>query len=215
MITSHSVSAASEDAREYDGRLMQLVQARKEWALELLFQRYVACGIRQAQRAGVDYQTAEDIVSEAFIKIWEHAEKYQPLRGSFNSWYHAIVHNLAIDELRRRQARSNAHLKSQLETMRALDSDNDAQLLRGIERIQVRDALAHLPEPQQRLLKLAYIEGMSRREIAQRLALPLGTVHTRVRLGKEKLKRLLQDCHPERGEESHFFKTGDPSPTLS
>jgi RNA polymerase sigma factor (sigma-70 family) len=66
-----------------------------------------------------------------------------------------------------------------------------------IERIQVRAALQTLPEAQQTLLHLAYVEGLSRREIAKRLALPLGTVHTRVRLGKEKLKRLLQD--PARG----------------
>lgn len=177
---------------ESDSQLMQLIQAREPWALEELFKRYIRRGIRHAQHTGVDYQTAEDIVVEAFVKIWNHAEKFQEVRGSFSAWFHTMVHNLAIDEIRRLQTRSNAQLKSYLGSTGVL-SDEENEFTLEIERIQVRAALQSLPEAQQTLLQLAYVEGLSRREIAKRLALPLGTVHTRVRLGKEKLKRLLQD----------------------
>ena len=175
-----------------DTRLMQMIQARDHWALEELFNRYIRRGIRHAQHTGVDYQTAEDIVIDAFVKIWNHAEKFQEVRGSFSAWFHTMVHNLAIDEIRRLQTRSNAQMKSYLGSTGILP-DEDHEFMLEIERIQVRAALQTLPEAQQTLLHLAYVEGLSRREIAKRLALPLGTVHTRVRLGKEKLKRLLQD----------------------
>jgi len=175
-----------------DAQLMQYVQARKHWALEELYKRYVRRGIRHAQNTGVDFQTAEDIVVDAFVKIWNQSEKFQVVRGSFSAWFHTMVHNLAIDELRRLQARSNAQMKSYLGSNDIMP-DDDHFFTQEIERIQVRTALESLPETQQVLLHLAYVEGLSRREIAKRLALPLGTVHTRVRLGKEKLKRLLQD----------------------
>lgn len=180
---------------ETDAQLMKLVQARKHWALEELYKRYVRRGIRHAQNTGVDFQTAEDIVVDAFVKIWNQAEKFEVVRGSFSAWFHTMVHNLAVDELRRLQARSNAQLKSYLGST-GIMPDEDNSLAQEIERIQVRSALEALPEAQQVLLHLAYVEGLSRREIAKRLALPLGTVHTRVRLGKEKLKRLLQDPSP-------------------
>lgn len=189
--------AAAVMQPESDSHLMQLIQAREAWALEELFNRYIRRGIRHAQHTGVDYQTAEDIVVEAFVKIWNHAEKFQEVRGSFSAWFHTMVHNLAIDEMRRLQTRSNAQLKSYLGST-GIVADEDNEFMLEIERIQVRAALQTLPEAQQTLLHLAYVEGLSRREIAKRLALPLGTVHTRVRLGKEKLKRLLQD--PARGK---------------
>lgn len=193
MSTLHRSSKTIQDTRDSDAQLMYHIQARKQWALELLFKRYLERGIRHAQRVGVDYQTAEDIVVDAFLKIWNHSDKFQAVRGSFSGWFHTMVHNLAIDELRRLQTRSNAQVKSYIEMTGIPTMGEENQLLQEIERIQVRAALQELPEAQQHLLHLAYVEGLSRREIAKRLALPLGTVHTRVRLGKEKLKRLLQD----------------------
>jgi RNA polymerase sigma-70 factor (ECF subfamily) len=172
---------------------MKQVCARKQWALDILFKRYLARGIRHARRSGLDPQTAEDIVVEAFMKIWYQAEKFQSGRGTFSGWFHTIVHNLAIDELRRLQSRSNAQLKSFISSSSHGYSDDESQFRHALEQIQVRAALDELPESQRALLHMAYVEGMSRREIAQSLALPLGTVHTRVRLGKEKLRRLLQE----------------------
>ncbi len=172
---------------------MLQVRARKQWALDILYDRYLMRGIRHARRSGLDTQTAEDIVAEAFFKIWFQAEKFQSARGTFSGWFHTIVHNLAIDELRRLQSRTNAQLKAYLDRSPNEHEDNENEFLHALEQIQLRAALAELPKSQRDLLELAYVQGMSRREIAKRMALPLGTVHTRVRLGKEKLKRLLQD----------------------
>lgn len=192
MLPSTLIAEKELTPSETDAHLMHLVQNRKHWALEELYKRYVRRGIRHAQNTGVDFQTAEDIVVEAFVKIWNQSEKFEVVRGSFSAWFHTMVHNMAIDELRRLQARSNAQMKSYLGSS-GLAPDEDHLYMQEIERLQVRAALQTLPEAQQVLLHLAYVEGLSRREIAKRLALPLGTVHTRVRLGKEKLKRLLQE----------------------
>lgn len=176
-----------------DAHLMVQVRARKQWALNILYDRYLMRGIRHARRSGLDTQTAEDIVAEAFLKIWLQAEKFQCARGTFSGWFHTIVHNLAIDEIRRLQSRSNAQIKSYLGSGQNARMDDETELMHALDQMQVRAALAELPESQRNLLELVYVQGLSRREIARRTALPLGTVHTRVRLGKEKLKRLLQD----------------------
>lgn len=194
MPTIHRPIDLQADSRS-DAELMHLIQARKQWALEVLFKRYLARGIWYAQSAGVDHQTAEDIVADAFIKIWNQAEKFQAVRGSFGGWFHTIVHNLAIDELRRMNTRSNAQVKSFLQTEKF--GSDDSEFTQEVERIQIRSALTELPQAQRDLLQMAYLEGLSRREIARRLALPLGTVHTRLRLGKEKLKHLLQESQPQ------------------
>jgi RNA polymerase sigma-70 factor (ECF subfamily) len=193
MATVQPTKEQRQAIRDSDAQLMSMVQARKQWALEALFQRYVARGIRRAQHVGLDHQSAEDVVADAFIKIWNQAEKFQAMRGSFSGWFYTIVHNLAIDEIRRLQTRSNAQVNSYVQNYGYPGGDADNQFMHEIERIQVRAALKELPETQRDLLQLAYVEGLSRREIAKRLALPLGTVHTRVRLGKEKLRRLLQE----------------------
>ncbi len=200
-ISSQFYVQPRQSLNDSDAHLMQQIGARQEWALELLFKRYVERGIRTAQRVGVDYQTAEDIVVDAFLKIWNHAEKFQAVRGSFGGWFHRVVHNLAIDELRRTRSRGNAERKAYNDIPGRL-RDTEGELLGELDQMQVRAALDQLPPAQQQLLQMAYLEGFSRREIAKRLALPLGTVHTRMRLGKEKLKHLLQ----ENGQDSGYVE---------
>jgi RNA polymerase sigma-70 factor (ECF subfamily) len=187
------LNPTAEEIRESDAELMGLVQERIPWALEVLFKRYLARGVRQAQNLGLDSQTAEDIVVDAFMKIWNQAEKFQAVRGSFSGWFYTIVHNLAIDELRRCRSRAAAQVQSYIEHTGGAFGDKENQFLHELERIQVRTALGQLPDSQRELLQMAYVEGLSRREIARRLALPLGTVHPRVRLGNQKLTRLLQE----------------------
>jgi len=189
MTTSMQFTGEIHESSHSDAQLMKYVHQRKAWALEVLLNRYMRRGIRQAQNMGLDYQTGEDIVLDAFMKIWNQSDKFQAVRGSFCGWFYTIVHNLAIDEIRRLQSRSAAQVKSYMQSTAGGSEDN--QFSHELERIQVRTALKQLPEQQRQLIQLAYVEGLSRREIAKRLALPVGTVHTRVRSGKEKLKRLL------------------------
>jgi RNA polymerase sigma-70 factor (ECF subfamily) len=206
IITQQASTSTQKEIRDSDAELMGLVQERIPWALEVLFKRYLARGVRQAQNLGLDSQAAEDIVVDAFMKIWNHAEKFQAVRGSFSGWFYTIVHNLAIDELRRCRSRTTAQVQSYIQETGGPHADKENQFLHELERIQVRTALGQLPAAQRELLHMAYVEGLSRREIAKRLALPLGTVHTRVRLGKEKLKRLLQE--PKSGRPGGQLKRG-------
>jgi RNA polymerase sigma-70 factor, ECF subfamily len=175
-----------------DQELMHFILKRKTWALDTLFKRYGERGIRFAQRAGLDADLAQDIVVEAFWRIWTQANRFEPLRGSFGGWFYRIVHNLAVDELRRARSRSRMQDKLLSEYFVEYNGKGTGESLnRRIDAMRVQAALDALPEQQRRALQLAYIEGLSRREISRQLGIPLGTIHTRVRLGKEKLRQVL------------------------
>jgi RNA polymerase sigma-70 factor (ECF subfamily) len=177
-----------------DLQLMRLVLKRNRRAFGILFKRYLTCGITVAQRVGLDYETAQDIVAESFIKIWYQAGAFKPRRGKFSSWFYRIVHNLAVDELRRAHSRARAETRSSQAD--ALHTPRDApedQLLQDLDKMVVSAALERLPEPRRQIIRLTFLEGYSHREVAERLALPLGTVHTRVRLGLHEMAQLLQE----------------------
>lgn len=176
-----------------DRELMRFITKRQSWALEVLFKRYNDPGVRFAQRVGMDADLAQEIVAEAFWRVWVQARRFQPKRGSFGGWFYRIVHNLAVDELRRAKCRGRMEEKLQAEFRSGqLPQRDDWDSLNGrLDAMHVQAALERLPEQQRAALQLMYSEGMTRREISEHLGIPLGTIHTRVRLGKQKLKRFL------------------------
>jgi RNA polymerase sigma-70 factor (ECF subfamily) len=138
-----------------------------------------------------DRQAAEDVVSETFVKVWRGAKDYDPGKGRLASWVFSIAHHRAIDVLRARRARQAVGLTPEGD-LGAFEKAGP----RGTspwQREAVQAALQQLPAPQREAVLLAYFEGLSREEMAQRLRIPLGTVKTRLREGLIKLKQLYQD----------------------
>jgi len=108
-------------------------------------------------------------------------DRYQPSQGSLASWMLSITHNRAIDELRSRRGKDTRREISDdiLQPQAAIDPGFEEALLRG----EIQQALEMLPVAQRDVIELVFWSGLTRREIAERLSLPLGTVHTRLRLG--------------------------------
>jgi RNA polymerase sigma-70 factor, ECF subfamily len=123
------------------------------------------------QRLG-DPQLAEDLVQAVMTRVWRFAGRYQPDRGSVRTWVFAIARTAAVDLYRRRpRATPYEHVPEQAEVVDELD-----RLLRAEA---VRAALDRLGAEHREVLRLAYFRGLSQREIAERLSLPLGTVKSR------------------------------------
>ncbi|HMM43600.1 MAG TPA: sigma-70 family RNA polymerase sigma factor [Thermomicrobiales bacterium] len=166
-------------------------------ALEALYSRYARVVYSFAVRIVGDGSTAEEILQEAFVRTWRQAETYRTVRGSFASWLLSITHNLAIDELRRRQRRpqridgTDVHevMNGLIDDAANVEEATEAALLRE----RVIRAMASLPEAQRLAIELAFYQSMSQREIAAYLDEPLGTIKTRLRLGMQKLKDALAD----------------------
>ena len=178
-----------------DTDLVTLLRERPAAGIAALYDRYGRLVFSLALRIVGDRGAAEEITQDVFLRSWRSLDRYQPSQGSLVSWLLSIAHNRAIDELRSRRGKNARREISDeaLQPQAAIDAGFDDALLRG----EVQQALAELPPNQREVIELVFWGGLTRREIAERLDLPLGTVHTRLRLGMDKLRGTLRSLFEE------------------
>ena len=177
-----------------DEEVMQLVQGGSPRAFELLYDRHGGAAFSLSYRMVGNRVTAEDITQEAFLSIWRSRLRYDQARGSVRTWVLGIVHNRAIDQLRRGTVhdRRRETLDGVEERFEARER-TDVEAARREDARGVHGALDTLPEEQRRTIELAYFGGFSHSQIAEMLGMPVGTVKGRMRLGLEKMRRQLAD----------------------
>jgi RNA polymerase sigma-70 factor, ECF subfamily len=197
--TAPRVRSLKSTAELSDEALMVRVARRDSCALEMLYNRYRALALGLGLKVLGDRASAEEVVQEAFWRVWQRAKTYHNARGQFAPWLLSIVHHLAIDEMRKRNARpplTSTDLEDQsVRDLPDLGADVAATAFTNIAGEQVRAAMSRLPEPQRHVLELAYFYGLTHQEISQKLGEPLGTVHTRTRLALLKLREQLLPLH--------------------
>ena len=177
-----------------DEEVMQLVGEGSPRAFELLYDRHGGAAFSLAYRMVGDRVAAEDISQEAFLSIWRSRMRYDSSRGSVRTWVLGIVHNRAIDALRR--GASYERRKEQLDVVEErheAPERTDVEAARREEARSVRSALETLPADQRRTIELAYFGGFSHSQIAELLDEPIGTIKGRMRLGLGKLRDQLAD----------------------
>jgi RNA polymerase sigma-70 factor, ECF subfamily len=155
-------------------------------AFATLYDRHSRPAYSLAYRMMGEKQAAEDLLQDAFLKLWRAAGSYRAERGSVRTWLLSIVHNRGIDQLRSLASRRRAQEKVEASAPKSQPSEAFAQSWRNSQREQVREALSTLPEEQLKILELAYFSGYTHVEIAELLDVPLGTVKGRMRLGLKK-----------------------------
>lgn len=161
-----------------------------------LLDAHTAAALALARRIVADDRLAEDVVQEAFVAYWRNPAAFDTARGSFRSWFLALVHHKAVDAVRREesQRRRLDALADRFDETSPLDV---AELVAGrMADDRVRRALDGLPPVQREALVLAYWGGCTQREIAQRTGAPLGTVKTRMLAGMRRLHDALDTVVP-------------------
>jgi RNA polymerase sigma-70 factor (ECF subfamily) len=180
-----------------DEDLMQLVRKGEAEAFELVYERHATAAFSLAYRMTGTRNVAEDVVQEAFLSLWRAGARYDRTRGSVRTWVLGIVHNRAIDALRRSMVHERRRASDEgIERLESSDR-TDVEAARHDEAREVRDALDSLPPEQSKVIELAYFGGFSHSEIAEMLQTPIGTVKGRMRLGLEKLRGRLSGIAPE------------------
>ena len=136
---------------------------------------------------------AEGVVQDVFLRLWHHADQYDPTRGSFQSWFMSVARNRMRDKLRQQRVRDRVAKVSLIE--RQLENESQDELLMTMTTVEdferLIKALQTLPELQRRAIFLAYYGGLTHQAIADELDWPLGTVKKRIRLGIAKLRERL------------------------
>lgn len=200
--------AASASADPADAALVQAVAAGSEPALATLYDRHARLVFQIALRVGGDRAVAEEVVQDTFLALWDRAERYNPELGELRSWLAVVARNRALNRVRARLRRVPAEPLSAVtgdgpEAGAMLDwllSDGDplaAAAPEALPEAQVVDVetaaelarlVEDLPVAERAVLLLAYREGLSQTEIADRLGWPLGTVKTRTRRALARLR---------------------------
>jgi RNA polymerase sigma-70 factor (ECF subfamily) len=176
-----------------DEELMEKVAANDADAFEVVLERHSDAAFSLAYRICGRRSMAEDIAQEAFLSVWRSGARYDRARGSVRTWTLGIVHNRAVDALRRsgvhdRQRASDEGIE---ETLEAPERTETQALDKAVSQ-EIRGALGELPAEQRRVIELAYFGGFTHLEIASMLGTPVGTVKGRMRLGLHKLRGHLQ-----------------------
>jgi RNA polymerase sigma-70 factor (ECF subfamily) len=175
-----------------DEELMQLVRRGTAEAFEVIYERHSTAAFSLSYRMCGSRAAAEDVVQEAFLSMWRSGSRYDAARGSVRTWVLGIVHNRAIDSLRRSTVHAKRRASDEgLEERFAARERTEVEVGRRDEAHAVRGVMDELPAEQCRVIELAYFGGFTHTEIAEMLDTPVGTVKGRMRLGMEKMRAAL------------------------
>jgi RNA polymerase sigma-70 factor (ECF subfamily) len=176
------------EVRASDAALMDRIMQRDETALEALYDRYAGMLSSVLNRILRDKQASEEILQDIFFQLWRSAARFDASRGSLGGWLMVIARNRAISRLRRHNPAAGEELQEGVVTSPfSLETVVAQQQMLG----KVKGAMEALPKEQRAAVELAYFEGLTHSEIAERTGDPLGTVKTRLRTALETLKRVL------------------------
>jgi RNA polymerase sigma-70 factor (ECF subfamily) len=173
-----------------DRQLCARLVAGEADALAAAYRQYAGLVFGVCRRVLNDPALAEDVTQEVFAYLWQSPERFDAACGSLRSWLGLLAHRRSVDRVRAESRRVKG--ETRCEPSASVDPDMDDYLAATWLAGRVRDALAQLPDEQRQALVLAYYGDNSYRQVAVQLAVPEGTVKSRVRLGLRKLDDLLR-----------------------
>ncbi len=176
-----------------DEYLVATIATGCESALELLYDRYSSAVFSLILHMVQNRQVAEELTQEVFIRVWQRSSSFRDERGRVRSWMLKIARNLALDEIRRQQARPlQIYYESPSEQLVPEVVDNSPGpneiVINRLRREQISGMLVALPVSQREVIEMAYFGGMTQLEIADYKGEPLSTIKTRMRLGLQRLR---------------------------
>jgi RNA polymerase sigma-70 factor, ECF subfamily len=179
-----------------DADLARRLKERDATVVGELYDRYGRLAYTLIYRIVRDQSVAEDLVQESFLRVWNRAQAFDAERGSLGPWILTVARNQALDYIRSVQGRVWSGMVSADSEHPGAFRDWEGDMLDGIRLDQVRTALTKLSDNQRTVIELAYFEGLSQSEMADRLKQPLGTVKTWIRTALKTLRDELSVVTP-------------------
>lgn len=188
----HTTDAVTDD------QLMSLItEDRSELALEQLFHRYSGVLRTVISRAMRDESDVEDVLQDVFLQVWKRGVSYSKEKGRLLGWLITLARRRALDRLRQRCSYNRARSRYEVEYRKPINEqislglNSPNQIFDEDLRDLLSNLMLRLPSNQAEVIRMTFIQGLSQRQIAATLTLPLGTVKTRIELGMRKLHNSL------------------------
>jgi RNA polymerase sigma-70 factor (ECF subfamily) len=198
-----TTEAPENTDRTAEADLMKRVAARDHKAFEELSSKYSALIFSTAFKVLNHYEDTEDVMNEVLATIWKKADSYHPKKGSLVTWICTTTRNRSIDRVRSVQRRSALYDRFE----EKVEGDAPEARTTGREELYLSDArqvlqtaVVSLSSEQREVIELAYFEGLTQKQIAERIDSPLGTVKARIRRGVERLRVSINDTLNGEGE---------------
>jgi len=189
------VAVATTAGAPTDLELVERIRQADQAALDLLYRRYSAPVYSLVWKVLQSSEEAEDVALDVFWQVWRQAGRYDPSRGAPPAWIFTLARSRAIDRLRARKRREDRTVSIDDPDLNIDPLDEKAAPDEVVSfrqnRDAVRAAMSKLSVVQREAVELAFLQGMTHVEIAEKLGQPLGTVKTRIRQGLIRLRKHL------------------------
>ncbi|MBE2281955.1 MAG: sigma-70 family RNA polymerase sigma factor [Prosthecobacter sp.] len=183
-----------DPAQPPDEELMAAIQMGDADALGVLVQRYRRLLKSVILRTVNDDAAAEDVLQECLLDVWRRADHYSAAKGRPLAWLMTLGRRRAIDHLRRSMAYTRAcdRMEDEIKRTSSFTCDSSADCEQADIGRVLGQHISLLPDAQQEVIRLAFLQGMTQREVAHATHTPLGTVKTRLELGLKKLRQVFR-----------------------
>ena len=171
--------------------LIELLRNKDQRALDVLYDNYSNALFTVILKVVNSREIAEDVLQEAFVKIWNSFESYNAEKGRLFTWMVNVTRNLAIDKVRSKDYRN--HSKNQNIENNVFIIDNARNTSYNPDHLGVKALLKKLKPEQQSIIELVYFKGYTHAEVSEELNVPLGTVKTRIRMGIQHLRQYFEE----------------------
>ncbi len=180
-----------QEVKKYsEEELVFLLKEKDQTAFAYLYDNYSAALLGVIYKIVEDREFSEDVLQEAFIKIWNNFSNYDSRRGRLFTWMLNITRNLTIDTIRSKEYKKQAKI---LNSEDAVNNMSDkANTIESFDALGIRNQLTLLKNDQKQIIDLAYFGGLTQEEISKKLDIPLGTVKTRMRTAILELRKVLK-----------------------
>lgn len=168
--------------------LIALLRARSQRGLRILYDNYSAALFGVISRIITDNETAEDVLQEAFVKIWNNIDNYDTSKGRLFTWLLNVARNQAIDKTRSKDFKDAGKVQRIEDSVYSIDRQNNSSI--AIDQIGIKKFTEKLKPEHRTLIELLYFGGYTQSEAAKELGIPLGTVKTRVKIAIQQLREL-------------------------
>lgn len=170
-----------------EDELTDLLRRKDEAGLEFLYDHYSAALYGVISRIVQEEEIAEDVLQEAYIKIWNNFSSYDPSKGRLFTWMVNITRNLAIDKIRSKEFRNRSQNQDIEKSVITIDQSNRHSY--NPDLMGLKELVNKLKPEQKILIDMVYFQGYTQAEVSEKLNMPLGTVKTRLRAAIMVLKK--------------------------